>query len=130
MTNLLTLAQQIEQATEDQQQDMLINAWQMMFPFIDQSAQSARWDSWSKFSRMLSVKAYESAAMMLVPDGTGHDPYWMLKAANPNNPKGCRSEIWVKDKGHPFRGRAATPALALAAACCRAVAQEREPHNA
>lgn len=60
------------------------------------------------------------AALTLVPDGTGHDPFWMLKASNPNNPSGCRAEIWAKDVSRPFRGKAATPALALCAAALRA----------
>lgn len=74
----------------------------------------------ARFESLLDAKAYLDAALMLMPDGTGHDPYWMLKAANPNNAKGCRAEIWVKDHGTPFRGRAPTPALALLAAILKA----------
>ena len=60
------------------------------------------------------------AAMTLVPDGTGHDPWWLLKGAWRGKAK---AEIWVHNKGKPYRGTASTPALALLAACLRAIAE-------
>ena len=122
MTNLLTLATQIEQATEDQQQDMLIAAWGAMFPFIigEQASQSARWESGAKFSRMLAAKAYESAAIMLVPDGYDWD-------IGTERNRDLDASAWL-NKGDNFSEEifAATPALALAAACLRAKTQESE----
>ena len=59
------------------------------------------------------------AALTLFPSGKGHDPWWMLKAAWRGKAK---AEVWVDGKGKPFRGEAATPALAICIASLRAQA--------
>ena len=65
-----------------------------------------------------SYTASIDAALTLVPSGKGHDPWWMLKAAWRGIAK---AEIWVDGKGKPFRGEAATPALAICIAALRAI---------
>lgn len=67
------------------------------------------------------------AALALVPKGAGHWPQMIYSGTNPNNPMAQRErvELWVKGRARPFRGHAATPALALTAASLRARALSR-----
>ena len=67
----------------------------------------------------LCVTSSIDDALTLVPSGKGHDPWWMLKAAWRGKAK---AEVWVDGRGKPFRGEAATPALAI---CIAALATER-----
>jgi len=72
-----------------------------------------------------SVPAYTTsldAAMTLKPSGEGHWPQLIMTGTNPNNSRRQRdrAEIWTKNGGKPFRGHAATPALAIVAASLRA----------
>ena len=118
MTNLLTLAQQIEQATEDQQHIMLKFAW-LAIRQIDSGPEVGA------FEAKLDAQAYESAAMMLVPEGlsfevrrSGTGDKGQATIWNPMCVPGDPSEVRVVG--------CSAPALALAAACCRAVAQMGE----
>ena len=87
------------------------------------------WRKWQDdatvFNNILKIntpEAHLAAAMLLVPDGEGHDPFWLLKSSNPNNrSRGCRAEIWVKDRSRPLRGSGPTPAHALIAAIARSM---------
>jgi hypothetical protein len=111
MTNLLTLAAQIEQATEDQQAELIRMAATAILGSVP-----------DRMNRALSAEAYESAAILLAPAGYT----WTIYG------DGCAGVCPRHDDDDIADGSewAATPALALAAACCRAVVQEREPHNA
>lgn len=125
MTNLLTLATQIEQATEDQQREMLEAAWHEIHR--GGYGPEGSWDTCRKcdlFKAMLDAKAYESAAMILMCN--------KVVLISLSEVKGDGMPLAIV--GNPgtselFECVADTMALALAAACCRAVAQ-REPHNA
>jgi len=95
------------------------------FDCVDCGADS--WGNRSKdgFNRRLSdpVPNYTGSidlVIALLPNGTGHDPWWLLKGAWRGKAK---AEIWVRNKGKPYRGTASTPALALLAACLRAIAE-------
>lgn len=121
---ILELAERCEKATADDQRDLLAQAWQAVRgPKPDSDYQPRRtpmfspdWERWverdCRFSNLLQAEAYESAAMMLVPEGwTGIIPVT------------GGDEAWLWPKGGTFKGfrvNAATPALALTAACLRA----------
>jgi hypothetical protein len=78
--------------------------------------------NWCKLVEINTPEAHLAAAMMLVPDGEGHDPFWLLKGCNPNNrSRGCRAEIWIKNSHRPLRGSGPTPAHALIAAIARSM---------
>lgn len=129
MTNLLTLATQIEQATEDQQREMLEEACTMIFPkprVVDEpewqgpgTLREPLYHAWcvraQAFNAMLDAKAYESAAIMLVPEER------RLLCLTDLGGGQWAAKLWKM----PACG-GATAALALAAACCRAVAQMGE----
>jgi hypothetical protein len=84
------------------------------------SADRPKW--FAKFLSINTPEAHLAAAMMLLPDGEGHDPFWLLKGCNPNNrSRGCRAEIWIKNSLRPFRGSGPTPAHALIAAIARSI---------
>lgn len=126
MTNLLTLAAQIEQATEGQQREMLEAAWHEIHR--GGYGPEGSWDTCRKcdqFKAMLAAKAYESAAMMLVPEGLSYE----VRRSGTGD-KG-QATIWnpMCVPGDPSEVRVvgcSAPALALAAACCRAMAQMGE----
>lgn len=112
MTNTLTLAEQIEQATEDQQAELIRFAATAIFGDVP-----------DKMNRMLAAEAYEAAAMMLAT--FPNDGYLI-------NKQGPITQVnYFRDgDGSIGRGEGFVTSLALAAACCRAVAPAREPHNA
>lgn len=126
MTDLST---RIEQAGEGEQREMLEAAWEHLcgrsadfHTFAQSVARGERLNQAGRFGAMIYAGAYESAALLLVPNGEGHWPQVIQTGINPNNPiaKRCRAEIWAKGSGKPYRGAAATPALALACAAIRA----------
>lgn len=60
------------------------------------------------------------AAMTLTPEiEKPHFPWLAVKSNNPNNPIGCRCEMWL-DNVQNFRGRGATIAIAVCIAALRA----------
>lgn len=66
------------------------------------------------------------AAMTLVPKmDRPNFPWLMMKSNNPNNPIGCRCELWL-DNVKNYRGRGATLAVAL----CIAALKAREVEDA
>lgn len=87
---------------------------------VDTDLWVTRWNTFHKFLTINTPEAHLAAAMMLVPDGEGHDPFRLLKGCNPNNrSRGCRAEIWIKNSHRPLRGSGPTPAHALIAAIAR-----------
>jgi hypothetical protein len=112
---LIALAERVEAASADEQATLLIEA----FDLIDWrskpgAAGSVRYNPrWFKFDKMIRAEAYESAAMMLVPEGMGYG------VADPKN--GVRPSGLIFDgQGLAIERRAATPSLALTAAALRA----------
>lgn len=128
--NLLELARRAQSAASDDQEDVLREAWKLANPALPST--DDRWFDWyqdcAQFEAMRECGAFESAALMLVPEGWR--PYsadmsiegrtrWMLEG-----PKAR----WEDDEdGYLVAGSdwylsasAATPALALAAAALRA----------
>ena len=132
MTNLLTLAAQIEQATEGQQREMLMLAYDAKAPLpvnelvpledLWEALSAGEWRR-NRFLQMLDAEAYESAAMMLV------HPKAMWAIGSMEDGPFARL-CWPQSNGGFIggyhQGRGSTSALSLAAACCRAVAQMGE----
>lgn len=59
-------------------------------------------------------------ALTLTPEiEKPHFPWLAVKSNNPNNPIGCRCEMWL-DNVQNFRGRGATIAIAVCIAALRA----------
>jgi hypothetical protein len=114
-----SLISRIEAAGEGEQRELLIEAFTALFSdplgYIGNRTDDQRRIA---FLRRLDANAFESAAMMLVPEGW-ESTVWSKGEAYLHSPK--RPEI--PDVG----AFAATPALALAAACLKAHAhQEKE----
>jgi len=119
ITDRQTLAARLEVASPDEQREMLEAAYAAFNGgrLFDQPATPgfrethARWD---RFRRMLDAEAFESAAMMLVPEG------WFTRLAMEDR----HSHSWRWDLrggyGVDASARASTPALALTAASLRA----------
>lgn len=111
--NLLKLAERAEQATADGQAAVLREAFEAIHgPKPSRvhggSPELTIWLSlFNPFFYMLEAKAFESAALTLVPKGVG----WALFDGK---------TVLTPDKGAQFFGDAATPALALVAASLRA----------
>ena len=62
--DILALADRVEKAEASEQAEMIADAWDVLGPIRKwESAEAAR------FADMLDAEAYESAAMMLVPEG-------------------------------------------------------------
>ena len=106
------LIARLEAATDDQQRELLIEAYEAIHdgdhPEYCSSFRALR------FMRMLDAEAYESAALTLVPEGWTCFHLFRVK--------GCRF-VWEAVIGPElpdYRGQAATPALAICIAALRA----------
>jgi hypothetical protein len=110
---LLVLAERVEQATADQQAELLADAWDALGPIANWTGDQAR-----RFGMMMDAEAFESAAMSLVPDG------WCVFL----NAYVDGAEVALEDdRVDPVRfpsvhAEAVTPALALVSASLRAMA--------
>lgn len=126
MDNLIA---RVEAGTAEQQRELLIEA---AFEIANGWWSEER-DA--KFYAMLDAEAYESAALMLVPEG------WVSGFEHWPDPKGETCKAWLKQTstskiGHEYfwghatgdlhiDGKAATPALAIGAAALRAKEADR-----
>jgi hypothetical protein len=130
-SDLHSLAASAEAADPSEQREVLIAAWEHLFPAPDRyrRRQRERIEHWRKFAKMLDAEAYESAAIMLV------DPLWLGKAGELWD--GDRKCGWATvhrysktDAGMMWDDQhdtvARTPALALVAACLKARATQGE----
>lgn len=116
---LLELADKVEAAGASEQRELLIEAWWALSGMShNRDAGLAAIDL--RFKRMLDAEAYESAAMMLIPD----ECVWSLYNSDDPSPL-----LW-KAAVMPFRvaagesvNRTKVRALALVAASLRARAQ-------
>ena len=106
---------------------MICDAWDMRIE-SDPAFKRFAIENAEKFSRFLTANAYLDAAMMLVPDMCLHMVRTVWADANKPNEQTAGyasvdryyrddSGLWWKEN---FLSTAATPALALAAACLRA----------
>jgi hypothetical protein len=121
---LLDFADRVEDATAGEQREMLKSAADRVwgFAFAPEGMCPDAWvKRWVRFNRMLDAEAYESAVLMLVPDG--HD--FRVERFGENQMCG-----WVWVRGRFDEGQlcpiASTPALALGTACLRAIAHQKE----
>lgn len=133
-SSLLSLAERVEAAGAGEQREMLESAFRAIHG--EKPARipggSPEWLAWldryNPFHRMLEAKAYESAALSLVPEG------WRWQAGQFNiDPLKCSADLaqagQIEAEGIRYgtglrmraQGKAATPALALTAACLRAI---------
>lgn len=117
----MSLAERIEAAGVDEQRAMLEEAWAAIYGVPSGVAASDKrvWH-WLRFVNMLDAEAYESAAMMLVPEG-------MRVAIMIVEDGRAAVNLWWPGEDAPNVPRLeplfATPALALAAAAIRAGAK-------
>lgn len=111
------LAARCESAAEAEQRELLDEAWDAVAPMFPRDLLA---DRAARFGRMFDAEAYESAALMLVPEGWA----WMAGCAagetffatlSPTDESGIEADM--------IDTNAATPALALCAAALRARAQ-------
>jgi len=129
------LAERIEAAGVDAQRAMLADAFAYIHKMDDGLAPSdwsaLNWPFADRFTAMLDAEAYESAAMMLVPEGWR--PYTLdmsVKGRSRWSLEGPKTKWETDDDGMPCagddwfaQGIAATPDLALSAAAIRAGAK-------
>lgn len=122
--DLLTLAARVEAAERDEQHALLVEAWWVLSGMqSSRDAGLAAIDA--RFQRKINVEAFLDAAMMLAPEG-------MQFGCGSKDATG-RAWAWVGQEHGPMNSResianAATPALALTAACLRAK-DAAHPHN-
>lgn len=125
MTDLLKLAERCERA-EEPKRGLFIEAWLATLGahFSHLSADEIRkLPGFRRFNRMLDADAYESAALMLVPDGWGWNVSWPNIKARESGlllvDAPCQGEAQF-GYDRRFIVAAATPALAICAAALRA----------
>lgn len=107
------LATRLEQGTAEQQRELLIAVFEVIHGeriVRHHTGRTTYHPLWFKFNKMLNAEAYESAALMLVPEGWT----WTLRSSGffeLRHPDKCNLDT---------EGREITLALALAAAALRA----------
>lgn len=71
-------------------------------------------------------------ALSWLPEGSRPNwPWWTIRSVNPNSPRGFGAEIWMSnDSSGAITARAKSPANALAAAICAALAELKEKDDA
>lgn len=119
-SDLLGLAERVEQATGPEQRGLLQEAWALCNPEPPIAAPgkwTSAWLDWQRkrewFDRLLDAGGPLDAAMSLVPEGSSLHLHLI---------PGHSTMVEV---GIGKKATAATPALALTAACLRAIAKER-----
>jgi hypothetical protein len=129
---LLQLAERVERAEAAEQRAMLEEAWLAIhhegYPPEDASDTCRKCD---RFDKLLEAEAYESAALMLVPEGwvVGSLEWWSMR----HDAGVTLLETGPTDDGFQgysaavhgdARAKAVTPALALCAASLKALASQ------
>lgn len=123
MTDLERLAEAVERALPDMQGKLLEDAWEAMaqhsgsFRCFACAPSSGFGTNAGRFAAALEARAYESAAIMLVPDGMG---YGFAEPKGGISPSG----FLFNTTGLSIERRASTPALALCAAALAAKSRE------
>lgn len=121
MDSLLQLAERCEAAEASEQRALLDEAFDAALGprRVDKGGWTCWHDQWLRYRKMLNAEAYESAAMMLVPEGWHTGAYYQGPSGQPHR--------WIlrtiRDGETFYRGKeakAAAPALALCAAALRA----------
>ncbi len=114
---LLALAERCEAVTAEMQGKLIEEAWTMIHH--EGYPPEGDWDTCKKcdfFYHILDARAYESAALMLVPEGASFQLH-----VHPDLIRGMWCGIFPDPEGEDrFSSSAATPALALTAASLRA----------
>lgn len=116
MTDLTKLAERVEGGTPDEQASLLEEG----AVALRGHSQSRTDPWWGRWDALMSVDAFESAAMTLVPEGW---TFWSIQLKRiGTGHEGARAEVSRLSGGDEDYciSRAATPALALAAAALRA----------
>ena len=133
MGDLMDLASRIE-AAEAPSRDLFRSAYAAchsgrLFDAPATPGFQATHAKWNSFAILIEAGAFLDAAMSLVPSGVGDELLSiMLKRSYRND-----ASVLLLDSltGHQWHGDAATPALALTAAClrARALASTGDPRN-
>ena len=121
----MKLSDQIENATPDQQRQMLYEAWDALNP-LPRQEMSFRY-AWGvkrvQFDAMIDAGAFESAAMTFIPEGWSYG-FTDRRATYPG--MRVNAQMWTAEPASTIHGDATTPALAIAAACVRVEETRRE----
>ncbi len=118
---LTDLAARAEAAGPEMQRELLVEAWLALNPEHPSEGVSRARAEWyvrqARFIKMLDAEAYESAALMLMPEGWN-----FILASTFDNGAICdvRKEPLGADGTWPGHARASCASLALLAAICRA----------
>jgi len=113
---LEALAVRVEAAGPHEQHAVLIEAYQGLHGIYPDASDWTQPHEAKRFRRMLDAEAFESAAMSLVPEG------WYIRSLSEwtDRSRACVELSPANRFIHSIESRAATPALALTAAPCRA----------
>lgn len=112
--DLLELAERVEKATAGQQRELIADAWDLLGQVVRPTGEDA-----GRFGLMLDAEAYESAALMLVPEG-----FYLKLSVRGRSFKSSAAYTHpdLMEWGVWYREEAATPALSIAVAALRAKA--------
>ncbi len=128
LNELATLVQRLAIAESGQQADLLKECFEATLGPIKTSSRSGlqRYhDQWLAFDKKLRAEAFESTAMMLVPEGEGYELIHKI-AAQTTGFATCDDKI---ERGDRHCISAKTPAMALAAAAVQAHAVRSFAHD-
>ena len=112
---LVELAKRCEEAATEEQGDLLDLAYRVLHPWPDKNYD---FSAFNRFQAMLKAGAYESAALMLVPEGLFPTFDFVAKRC------WLRTEQGFDVAHGPAFGRGNTVSLALCAAALRAAKGE------
>lgn len=118
MPNLLPLAARCEAAPAEEQRELLIEAWDAVNR--RDPNRPGQFAAWLAFERMLDAQAWESAALMLVPEGLE----WSAERRLSKGMRPAYASIWsmgARDVDIHHNGTGRTPALAILAAALKAM---------
>jgi len=120
---LNALAERCEAAT-GADRELFEQAWLAVFIRTGGDLNIANWpaslkERWDRFSALLDAGAYLDAAMTLVPEG------WSRRTENWNGVESAK----LQRGATVVSSEAATPALALTAACLRSIAHLEDSHG-
>ena len=124
-TTLLALAERVEAATTTEQREMLEAAFVAVHGPKPARVHggTSEWIAWldlhNPFFALLQAGGFLDAAMSLVPSGCSEWNVEAWKAPGAIHPAHVRATAWVSGAARVY---ASTPALALTAACLRALA--------
>ncbi|AXK44040.1 hypothetical protein [Erythrobacter aureus] len=119
-SELAVLAKRTKQASENQQFEILVECFEAVLgPIKTQRGNSSRYhDQWLRFDKLLKNSAYETAAMLLIPEGK----HLLLSRAPDGSARALLTDDEPTKKDLPGAVNAVHAGLAIAAAAVLATA--------